>query len=90
MPRIPLPSHIPEGARLVVRVADGIDEYSGRPQFRDFVGHVRSWDGVTLALTRDASANGRRPAEDVAIDARTIVRLKPVPERPKRRVQPEQ
>lgn len=82
------PPHIPAGARVVVRTAIGVDPADGRMKFRDFVGHVRAWDGITLELTRDAAANGSRPAEDVSIDARTIVRLKPVPERPNLR--PEQ
>lgn len=73
---------IPAGARVVVRTAIGVDPADGRMKFRDFVGHVRSWDGTVLELTRDAAANGSRPAEDVRIDAHTIVRLKPVPERP--------
>lgn len=76
------PPHIPAGARVVVRTAIGVDPADGRMKFRDFVGHVRAWDGITLELTRDAAANGSRPAEDVSIDAQTIVRLKPVPERP--------
>ena len=82
------PPHIPAGARVVVRTAIGVDPADGRMKFRDFVGHVRAWDGITLELTRDAAANGSRAAEDVSIDARTIVRLKPVPERPNLR--PEQ
>lgn len=76
-----LPPAIPAGARIVVRVLDGIDEIAGRPQYRDFVGHVRSWDGRTLMMRRDAAANGSRPEQDVTIDAASIVRLKPVPER---------
>ncbi|KAB8286707.1 DUF6725 family protein [Bifidobacterium avesanii] len=77
-----IPEHIPTGARVVVRTAIGVDPADGRMKFRDYVGHVRAWNGVTLELTRDAAANGSRPAEEVSIDARTIVRLKPVPERP--------
>lgn len=76
-----LPAAIPVGARIVVRTDDGADERTGRRTYRDFVGHVLSWDGTTLELERDASANGRRPAEHVTIDASSIVRLKPVPER---------
>lgn len=76
-----IPSTIPVGARVVVRVLDGIDSTTGRAQYRDFVGHVRSWDGHTLAMTRDAAANGSRAQQDVTIAADTIVRLKPVPER---------
>ena len=76
-----LSSHIPSGSRIVVRIADGIDERSGRRQYRDFIGHAVSWDGTELNLHRDASANGSRPAEDIVIPARIIVRMKPVPER---------
>ena len=76
-----LPSHIPSGSRIVVRIADGIDERSGRRQYRDFIGHAVSWDGTELNLHRDASANGSRPAEDIVIPARIIVRMKPVPEK---------
>lgn len=77
-----LPSEIPAGARVVVRVADGVDERDGRMKYRDFVGHVTSWDGTMLAMTRDAAANGSRPEQNVSIAAADIVRLKPVPERP--------
>ncbi|PJM72615.1 hypothetical protein CS006_08560 [Bifidobacterium primatium] len=73
--------HIPVGARLVVRTTAGTNE-EGREQYRDFVGHVTAWDGVTLSLLRDESANGRRPAQLVDIKAADIVRFKPVPERP--------
>lgn len=79
---MPLPAVIPAGARVVVRTSLGVDPADGREKYRDFVGHVRSWDGTTLELTRDAAANGSRPAEDVSIRATDIVRLKPVPERP--------
>ena len=77
-----LPERIPVGARVVVRITDGVDEYTGRHQYRDFVGHVRAWDGRTLQQTRDAAANGSRPAQDVDISATDIAILKPVPERP--------
>ena len=73
-----LPERIPVGARVVVRITDG----TGRHQYRDYVGHVRAWDGRTLQLTRDAAANGSRPAQDVDISATDIAILKPVPERP--------
>ena len=78
---MPLPNRIPAGSRIVVRVSEGSDPADGRTKFRDYVGHVRSWDGHMLELTRDAAANGSRPAQQVTIDASTIVRLKPVPER---------
>ncbi|AEK30607.1 hypothetical protein BALAC2494_00094 [Bifidobacterium animalis subsp. lactis CNCM I-2494] len=80
--RMRLPERIPVGARVVVRITDGVDEYTGRHQYRDYVGHVRAWDGRTLQLTRDAAANGSRPAQDVDISATDIAILKPVPERP--------
>ncbi|AKV55357.1 hypothetical protein BACT_0870 [Bifidobacterium actinocoloniiforme DSM 22766] len=78
-----LPDQIPTGARLVVRVAEAPDQPNGRMAFRDYIGHVRSWNGRTLAVTRDATANGRRPEQEVSIDASTIVALKPIPERRK-------
>lgn len=77
-----LPRTIPAGARVVVRTAIGVDPADGREKYRDYVGHVRSWDGRLLCLTRDAAANGSRPEQGVAIPAASIVRLKPVPERP--------
>ncbi|MBT1181156.1 hypothetical protein JS531_04050 [Bifidobacterium sp. CP2] len=78
-----LPKEIPAGARIVVRVIEGVDPKDGRTKFRDFVGHVLSWDGRTLELSRDAAANGSRPQQRVSIDADTIATLKPVPERPR-------
>ncbi|WP_093961436.1 DUF6725 family protein [Bifidobacterium vansinderenii] len=77
-----LPKHIPTGARIVVRTLIGVDEHDGREKYRDYVGHVTGWDGRTLTMLRDESANGRRKAEIVSVDAASIVRLKPVPERP--------
>lgn len=73
---------IPQGARIVVRVQDGVDEMTGRTQFRDFVGHVREVSETSIILHRDAAANGSRPAEIVSLELSKIVRLKPVPERP--------
>lgn len=67
---------------MVVRVFDGVDAADGRMKFRDYVGHVISWDGSTLELSRDAAANGSRPAQRVSIAADSIATLKPVPERP--------
>ena len=43
-----LPETIPAGARIVVRTYAGLDPHTGRQQYRDVVGHVRSWDGTTL------------------------------------------
>lgn len=83
-----LPRQIPTGARVVVRVIDGVDPTDGRTKFRDYVGHVTAWDGRTLELTRDAAANGSRPAQRVCIEADTIATLKPVPERPHNATRP--
>ena len=77
-----LPQTIPTGARIVVRTSLGLDPDTGREQYLDYVGHTLNWDGKTLTLLRDESANGHRPAQVVSISADTIVRLKPVPERP--------
>ena len=38
-----LPRQIPAGARVVVRITDGIDPGDHRMKFRDYVGHVVSW-----------------------------------------------
>ena len=45
-----LPRQIPAGARVVVRITDGIDPVDHRMKFRDYVGHVVSWDGYTLEM----------------------------------------
>lgn len=65
----------------MVRTLDGRDAQTDRQQYRDFIGHVRSWDGRTLSITRDPAANGSRPAQDVDIARERIVALKPIPER---------
>ncbi|KAB8301807.1 hypothetical protein DSM100238_0126 [Bifidobacterium apri] len=78
-----LPRVIPRGARIVVRTTAGTDSRTGRMTYRDYVGHVEHWDGSTLTMIRDAAANGSRPQEQVSIEAESIVRLKPVPERPR-------
>ena len=67
---MPIPHEIPAGARIVVRTYEGVDPADQRMKFRDFVGHVRSWDGRTLELMRDAAANGSRPAHRVSIRRR--------------------
>lgn len=77
-----LPREIPTGSRIVVRIAEGVDPADGRIKFRDYVGHVISWDGYTLELLRDAAANGSRPQQHVTIHQEQIATLKPVPERP--------
>lgn len=77
-----LPRQIPTGARVVVRVTEGVDPTDHRMKFRDYVGHVVSWDGYTLELMRDAAANGSRPAQNVTIHQEQIATLKPIPERP--------
>lgn len=85
---MPIPHEIPTGARIVVRICEGVDPTDQRMKFRDFVGHVRSWDGQTLELLRDATANGSRPAQRVGIPADTIVMIKPIPERSMTRPRP--
>ncbi|XOQ63747.1 MAG: DUF6725 domain-containing protein [Bifidobacterium crudilactis] len=81
-----LPSHIPAGARVVVRVRDGISTSDNRMKYRDYIGHVHYWDGTELDLMRDAAANGSRPQQRVWLRAETIVRIKPIPERPARNI----
>ena len=76
-----LPATIPAGARLVVRIALGLNPEDGRPKFRDYVGHAVDWDGHRLILDRDPAANGSRPRERVTLQAADMVALKPVPER---------
>ena len=53
---MPIPNEIPVGARIVVRTLEGVDPTDHRMKFRDYVGHVRSWDGQKLEMTRDAAA----------------------------------
>jgi hypothetical protein len=77
-----LPAFIPEGARVVARVAEGIGPDDHRMKYRDYIGHVKYWDGQELDLIRDPAANGSRPAQRVWLSAETIVRIKPIPERP--------
>lgn len=78
---MPIPHEIPVGARIVARTLEGVDPADHRMKFRDYVGHVRSWDGQKLEMTRDAAANGSRPEQRVTIPADAIVTIKPVPER---------
>ena len=85
---MPIPNEIPAGARIVVRTCEGVDPKDQRMKFRDYVGHVRSWDGQTLEMTRDAAANGSRPEQRVSSPADTIVTVKPVPERSMTRPRP--
>ena len=77
-------ARIPRGARVVVRVLEGTDQTTGRPSFRDYVGHVLGSSDTALDLMRDAAANGSRPEQRVHIPICAIVALKPVPERPER------
>ena len=74
-------AQIPRGARVVVRVLEGTDQTTGRPSFRDYVGHVLDSSDTVLDLMRDAAANGSRPQQRVCIPRSGIVTLKPVPER---------
>lgn len=76
-----LPKEIPPGVRIVARTVEGRDPEDGRLKFRDYIGHVISWDGTTLDLSRDPSANGSREAQKVRLTATSIVGLKPIPER---------
>ena len=77
---------LPRGSRVVVRVLEHVDQVTGRPVLRDYVGHVLEWTESALDLMRDAAANGSRPAQGVRIPLSAIVALKRVPERPTRRV----
>ncbi len=74
-----IPNEIPANARVVVRVSEGVESDRPSHEYRDYVGHVTSWDGHTLDIIRDAAANGSRPEHRVTIDADTIITLKPVP-----------
>ena len=88
---MPIPNEIPAGARIVVRTCEGVDPKDQRMKFRDYVGHVRSWDGQTLEMTRDAAANGSRPEELQAAVNKALKELKavkPVPERSMTRPRP--
>lgn len=78
---MPLPHTMPTGARIMVRTFDGVNEVTHRQEYRDYIGHVISWDGQTLHLMRDAAANGSRPEMPVDISADNILVLKPIPER---------
>ena len=49
---MPIPNEIPVGARIVVRTLEGVDPTDHRMKFRDYVGHVRSWDGQKLVPER--------------------------------------
>ena len=79
-----LPQQIPAGARIVVRTYTIIEDNNDGTQkieYHDAIGHVLEWDGIILHLLRDPAANGTRAAEEMFIDAKTIYRLKPMPER---------
>lgn len=79
-----LPQQIPTGARIVVRTYTIIEDNNDGTQkieYHDAIGHVLEWDGIILHLLRDPAANGTRAAEEMFIDANTIYRLKPIPER---------
>ncbi|WP_018143814.1 DUF6725 family protein [Alloscardovia criceti] len=75
-------SKIPHHARLVIRCFDGVDAYSGRMQFRDYIGHIAAYDDTHISFLRDATANGLRPEEMVSIPLDAVARIKPIPERP--------
>lgn len=76
-----LPHTIPVGSRIVARTYDGIDPLDQRMKFRDFIGHVRSWNGSQLEMIRDAAANGSRPEQTITLEADSIVTIRPIPER---------
>lgn len=79
-----LPQQIPAGARIVVRTYKIIEDthtHAQKIEYHDAIGHVLEWDGITLHLLRDPAANGTRAAQEMFIDAKTIARLKPIPER---------
>ncbi|WP_427877412.1 DUF6725 family protein [Gardnerella sp. 2492-Sm] len=79
-----LPQQIPAGARIVVRTYKIIEDthtHAQKIEYHDAIGHVLEWDGETLHLLRDPTANGTRAAQEMFIDAKTIARLKPIPER---------
>lgn len=78
---MPLPEEIPSGVRVVVRTVEGRDPEDGRLKFRDYIGHVISWDGTSLVLNRDPAANGSREGQEVRLPAVCIIRIKPIPER---------
>lgn len=78
---MPLPEEIPSGVRVVVRTVEGRDPGDGRLKFRDYIGHVISWDGTSLDLNRDPTANGSRGGQEVRLPAASIIRIKPIPER---------
>lgn len=76
-----IPVSIPQGVRVVVRTAAGIDEHTGRQTYRDVLGHVIDDTGQELVLRRDPAANGSRPAMIVRIARESITHIKPIPER---------
>lgn len=79
-----LPQQIPAGARIVVRtyiIIEDNNDGTQKIEYHDAIGHVLEWDGIILHLLRDPAANGTRAAEEMFIDANTIYRLKPIPER---------
>ncbi|MFP1685459.1 MULTISPECIES: DUF6725 family protein [Gardnerella] len=79
-----LPKQIPAGSRIVVRtykIIENNNDGTQKIEYHDAIGHVLEWDGVMLHLLRDPAANGTRAAEEMFIDANTIYRLKPIPER---------
>ena len=79
-----LPQRIPAGTRIVVRtykIIENNNDGTQKVEYHDAIGHVLEWDGVMLHLLRDPAANGTRAAEEMFIDANTIYRLKPIPER---------
>lgn len=87
---------IPTGTRIVVRTQRICENQtcedptcesnknvtiSPKIEYYDIIAHVLEWDGKILHILRDPAANGSRAAEEMFVDAKSIVRLKPIPER---------
>lgn len=72
---------IPAGVRVSLSIEAGMDAVDHRMKYSHYVGHVLSADGTTLILSRDAAADGSRPAETIRVPMTKIRALKPVPER---------
>ena len=85
---MPIPNEIPAGARIVVRTCEGVDPKDQRMKFRDYVGHVRSWDGQTLERRAMRQPTVHAQSNVSAFPADTIVTVKPVPERSMTRPRP--
>ena len=56
-----IPNEIPANARVVVRVSEGVDPTDHRMKYRDYVGHVTSWDGPRTPLHPPLSCGAVKP-----------------------------